>query len=513
MAAMASFVLSLPSCAQPAHQEEVSQDTLLTTCSPEPLSHVGQEVADTLATYEEERDLGPVLSRLTRCNAIPEDYVIVEPGDFLAAVADEIRATQSRISISSYDISREHMRSLAKGLHDLHETIPDGGPYPLVQIMYSVVPLSSPSASDIVAIVREELEGIAESDWHFYLAVREYSVHGSLDYDHAKIVFRDGQRAVVGGHNLRGFGTENDDLTIRLDGAAAQTAGDVFDAMWTRAQEKRYGCALSANFDGRYECDHPWLSRKAPLPLETLILASDLIPALPEAAAPAPMNVFGLGRGRLPPPGERESYGDFSADRAVLAAFGSAEHSIRASQHSLLNHVLPNSNRVPDTVLHALWDAVLGRNVTIELAISDRWRFTPLNSDATRVVEELYEGAGAYGVEHFPEQYADEEAALDRLDCKLFVARYRRPGNDDPFNHSKFFIIDDVAYYAGSQNLYPNVDILGDLSDEGGRQLVNFGFLIDDKTATERIMTDYWNPIWLISSAERVLPEGRLRCE
>ena len=45
--------------------------------------------------------------------------------------------------------------------------------------------------------------------------------------------------------------------------------------------------------------------------------------------------------------------------------------------------------------------------------------------------------------------------------------------------HGKHFIIDDVALYIGSQNLY-----VCDLAE--------WGVVIDDEETTKRIMDEYW---------------------
>lgn len=52
--------------------------------------------------------------------------------------------------------------------------------------------------------------------------------------------------------------------------------------------------------------------------------------------------------------------------------------------------------------------------------------------------------------------------------------------------HAKHFIIDDQAYYIGSQNLY-----VCDLAE--------WGILIDDKAQTKKCMAEYWDPLWKAS--------------
>merc|ERR1712151_1216328 len=50
-------------------------------------------------------------------------------------------------------------------------------------------------------------------------------------------------------------------------------------------------------------------------------------------------------------------------------------------------------------------------------------------------------------------------------------------------NHAKFFIIDDKAYYVGSQNLYI-------------ANLAEWGVLVDDENQTQLILEEYWKPMW-----------------
>lgn len=49
--------------------------------------------------------------------------------------------------------------------------------------------------------------------------------------------------------------------------------------------------------------------------------------------------------------------------------------------------------------------------------------------------------------------------------------------------HAKHFIVDDIACYIGSQNLY-----ICDLAE--------WGVLIDDEAQTKQIMEEYWIPMW-----------------
>ena len=50
-------------------------------------------------------------------------------------------------------------------------------------------------------------------------------------------------------------------------------------------------------------------------------------------------------------------------------------------------------------------------------------------------------------------------------------------------NHTKFFMVDEQAFYLGSQNLY-----IANLSE--------FGLIVDDVTASSEALDQYWTPMW-----------------
>jgi len=50
-------------------------------------------------------------------------------------------------------------------------------------------------------------------------------------------------------------------------------------------------------------------------------------------------------------------------------------------------------------------------------------------------------------------------------------------------NHAKFFVVDDLCYYVGSQNLY-----IADLAE--------WGLVIDSEEQTAKVLEEYWNPMW-----------------
>jgi len=94
-------------------------------------------------------------------------------------------------------------------------------------------------------------------------------------------------------------------------------------------------------------------------------------------------------------------------------------------------------------------------------------------------------------IKRIKKQYPDaEDSALrTKIEDNLRVAFIREEiGNtwSDGMNigmHAKHFIVDDVATYVGSQNMY-----VCDLAE--------WGVVIDDAEQTKKFMDTYWNPLW-----------------
>jgi len=89
--------------------------------------------------------------------------------------------------------------------------------------------------------------------------------------------------------------------------------------------------------------------------------------------------------------------------------------------------------------------------------------------------------------EQYPE--AEDGALREKVSDNLRICFIREePGNkwedDMPMGlHSKHFIVDDMAAYIGSQNLY-----VCDLAE--------WGVVIDDEEKTKAMMEEYWTPMW-----------------
>jgi len=82
---------------------------------------------------------------------------------------------------------------------------------------------------------------------------------------------------------------------------------------------------------------------------------------------------------------------------------------------------------------------------------------------------------------------------IHALLCQRFHAATLRPSNDDAWpdgtkfaNHAKLAIVDDAAFYLGSQNWYPS-------------DLIELGYIVDDAGAARDLIAAYYAPLWSTS--------------
>ncbi len=313
---------------------------------------------------------------------------------------------------------------------------------------------------------------------------------GWTSWNHAKLVIVDGQRAITGGHNLWtatycGFAPVHD-VSIELSGPAVAVAQNFLDKQWSvlarysRSSDHSKWYWSRMQLDGRlYENALPSI-RSAPAvgagATRVLALArmgAKLVPSSPSANA---------------------------SRSARIAAVKRAKSHVRISQQMLGGSAM---GHLDDDFFHALCRHVAGGK-QLSIIISD--------TRASSASGAPYSG---YGVKQTAEHIATEVgritgkqgAELARFLAPLVhvgpVRIYeRKPGDPgaqswkwrngskaiEPANHAKVYIIDEEAFYVGSDNAYaaPN-------NEEG---LQEFGFLISGKDETRRFIGEYWDKFW-----------------
>jgi hypothetical protein len=99
-----------------------------------------------------------------------------------------------------------------------------------------------------------------------------------------------------------------------------------------------------------------------------------------------------------------------------------------------------------------------------------------------------------------------DEPALSALVCQHLHLAPLRFGldvswpKDQPIGtHAKFWMVDERAFYIGSENLYPT-------------DLQEFGYIVEDASAAAQIRRDYWDKAWKWSSAAAISGENAPHC-
>jgi phosphatidylserine/phosphatidylglycerophosphate/cardiolipin synthase-like enzyme len=296
-----------------------------------------------------------------------------------------------------------------------------------------------------------------------------------VSWNHAKIISVDGETAIVGGHNMwtQHYLQQSPvhDISLQISGSAAAHAMRFADYLWRHTCTPPPGLDASATIAGLPGRDAA-CDESAPLPIAT-----------------------GHGSTRTVTVARLGTLGtDEASDDALVALVDAAQSKIRLS----LQDIGPISAGAawPEPYLRALVSA-LARGVDVELVLSN---LNSLPGGLTTGSEGYSNGwtaadvvakVTAYGGAH-PEVAGADMAML----CSRFHATTLRFGPDDAWpdgtsfaNHAKLAIVDDQAFYMGSQNWYP-------------ANLYELGFVVDDADATRELVDAYYTKLWAASSRE-----------
>jgi len=192
------------------------------------------------------------------------------------------------------------------------------------------------------------------------------------------------------------------------------------------------------------------------------------------------------------------------SDTAIITAFRSAKKIIRMSLQDLGPLCLPQlgserptpipGGRWPDAYLRELAVAIYDRGVDVEIALSpphcvpgnlspatanygNGWNCVEVCSEIIKAVQKEYPDA-------------DDAHLRKMVQENLRVCYVNSRSPMIPLgNHAKHWSIDDRAFYIGSQNLYVC-------------NLAEWGVLVDNRQQTQKILAEYWRPMWNSSYVE-----------
>ena len=311
---------------------------------------------------------------------------------------------------------------------------------------------------------------------------------GFDSWNHAKIAAIDGEFAIVGGMNM----STNSylraapvfDLTMKMVGPSARDAHFFADQLWS------YSC------DGLFFGDFGLIDHATTFPNGECPTKRG--ERLSDGAAAGDVWVASLGR--------LGDIGENVADSAIMAALDSAKDSIRLSVQDLGPlQIGPVESYAWSSSLLDMIGRAIARGVSVEILMT-----TPVVGD---------EGGGSGDDGAYSNGWTKQDAVLRvenrlRLNdfwlpdgttaqqaiCEHLSVASIRPFEEERWsdgteyaNHAKSFIIDDQAFYIGSQNLYP-------------AELAEFGYLVDDQSAAQKLVDNYWNPLW--NSSQSTVEQG-----
>ena len=186
-------------------------------------------------------------------------------------------------------------------------------------------------------------------------------------------------------------------------------------------------------------------------------------------------------------------------DDALVAMLDAAQSSIRLSLQDLgpLKFLLFNLGDWPKPIIRALARAaVRGVDVYIVLSTNRTGKFEDYGNgwEPEDVPQEVHKW-----LDKHPDEVQAGTKIRDILCDKLHVTTLRSSADDtwpdgrNFGNHAKFVVVDDEAFYIGSQNLYD-------------ANLAEYGLIIDDPDVTDEVLTAYWHPMW--EQSKRVAVSG-----
>jgi phosphatidylserine/phosphatidylglycerophosphate/cardiolipin synthase-like enzyme len=348
------------------------------------------------------------------------------------------------------------------------------------------------------AVMKSFTEGLPESS---NLQIWVGSWRRGMCWNHAKIVAVDGKHVHTGGHNLWDpVYLRKDpvhDTSIEMEGEVAVQAHLYANAQWEFIQKRQ--STLKGWFISK--CNDGWL-----IPTITRVNISEwpkqantfapqfekeILPS-PAERSPDDVNILSIGRY-----GKIGGWDARSSDDAFLAMFNASKKSIRF----LLQDLGPvNGTVLGKKIVYKSWPknyfeswskAMYERDVDVEIVLSNPgslgggagysngWSCEEVAAEIIKTMKSQY-----------PTASDDELKAKVKKNLRMCFLRNKRGNTWETTTkiglHSKFFIVDDVSTYVGSQNLYQF-------------DLAEWGVVIDDEKKTAEIKEYLWNPMWSCS--------------
>jgi phosphatidylserine/phosphatidylglycerophosphate/cardiolipin synthase-like enzyme len=351
---------------------------------------------------------------------------------------------------------------------------------------------------DCAAAILELTRGIVEQQHTTNIRLWVGAWRSQISWNHSKIIAVDGRYLHTGGHNMwsQHYLKVNPlhDVSVELFGRVAQDGHLFANQQWSFLehgwQPWLHTKVSLATFPESAPNKYPPPYEKDLVPVYHNTTSTATIPQVPMLSIGKCSSLGGSAR---------------PSDDAILAMLESAVGSIRLAIQDFGPRCLPFSSVQiqypgcpwPEKTLQVLARAIWTKRVQVEIVLSNRGAICgglPSSDTLARpngwTLQHVVDAIVQAVEDEFPE-------SRDAIGCQKIRERLRvcgmRQRRGDTYDdgtkmgmHTKCFIVDDVASYIGSQNLY-----VCDLAE--------WGVVIDDKATTQNLLQEYWSPMWQCS--------------
>jgi phosphatidylserine/phosphatidylglycerophosphate/cardiolipin synthase-like enzyme len=377
-----------------------------------------------------------------------------------------------------------------------------------VRILVGQFPPDNVDSKAFLEQVSAEAKGVANARLQISVAAvrscTSFDDCDSFSWNHSKIISVDGWEALVGGHNMwtKDYLLDDPvhDLSMRVSGPAAASASAYVDTLW------------------QYVCSN--LNQDKAISLSSFATDRSLVPGScpppfvkSAAAAPAKGGVPIMAVGRLAA-GITTDFANQS-DLARDLMLGAARHTIRIAQQDLgftfgrADRLFPESNleQIVGFLMRGEGDVyiVLSNEESVGGSGFPYWNDVSLK-DLARHLREMVQGRLEARDPKVRYEIRKGPDPANALLCEHVHLAPFRFGPDQKWadgktfaTHMKLWMIDDRAFYIGSDNMYPV-------------NLQEYGYIVDDKKAAGELLDAYWNPLWQWSQKAAVSGSGVENC-
>jgi phosphatidylserine/phosphatidylglycerophosphate/cardiolipin synthase-like enzyme len=463
---------------------------------------------------------------LTQGNVLGRDWIVQSPNDWGRKASDlkssslECKDCDRDLLLPIYNVVTGARRSVDI---NLLQPAPDGrfldtlraafgtlarsGRQISVRILLGQFPPDNIDTRDFLAKVSAEATGVPRARLRISVAAMRsctsFDDCDSFSWNHSKIISVDGREALVGGHNMWAKDYLVDDpvhdLSMRVSGPAAASASRFVDTLW------------------QYVCSN--LNQDKAISLSSLATDQSLAPGscpppsvkASAAAAKGGVPIMAVGRLGAGITTEFANQSDLARDLML----GAAKHTIRIAQQDLgftfarADKLFPESNleRLVAFLMRGEGDVyiVLSNEGSVGNSGFSYWNGVTLQDLARhlrQMVQSRFEAKdpqSRYEIRKGPDPVNALLCEHVHLAPFRFGPDQKWPDGKTFATHMKLWMIDDRAFYIGSDNMYPV-------------NLQEYGYIVDDRKAAGELLDSYWNPLWQWSQRAAVSGPGVENC-